>query len=81
MPSSGTIVEEYPTVEEVDNNLLKRFNDLVETANAEDMARLLESWAKYISSRKNSDVFGRSETPEEKQARETADILEAEIGE
>lgn len=77
--SSGTNVEKYPTVEEVDDHLLKRFDDLVQDANAEDMAKLLESWAKYISARKNSDVFGKMETPEERQQREMAEIMEAEI--
>ena len=72
-------VEKTPTVEEVDYNLLRRFNELVRDANAEDMARLLESWSKYIAARKNSDVFGKMETPEERQAREVADVLEAEI--
>ena len=72
-------IQKYPTVEEVDDHLLKKFDDLVQDANAEAMAHLLESWAKYISARKNSDVFGEAETPEEKTARETADILEAEL--
>lgn len=71
--------EKYPTVEEVDDHLLKRFDDLVQEANPEDLARLLDSWAKYIASRKNSDVFGKSESLEERQARETANVLEAEI--
>lgn len=71
--------EKYPTVEEVDDHLLKKFDDLVQDANAEDMARLLESWSKYISARKNSDVFGKIETQEERQQREVADVLEAEI--
>lgn len=79
MHSSDTKVEKYPTVEEVDDHLLKKFDDLVQDANAEDMARLLESWSKYISARKNSDVFGKMETAEERQAREVADVLEAEI--
>lgn len=79
MHSSDTKVEKYPTVEEVDDHLLKKFDDLVQDANAEDMARLLESWSKYISARKNSDVFGKMETPEERQAREVAKVLEAEI--
>lgn len=79
MHSSDTKVEKYPTVEEVDDHLLRRFDDLVQDANAEDMARLLESWSKYISARKNSDVFGKMETAEERQAREVADVLEAEI--
>lgn len=79
MHSSDTKVEKYPTVEEVDDHLLKKFDDLVQDANAEDMARLLESWSKYISARKNSDVFGKMETPEERQAREVAEVLEGEI--
>lgn len=72
--------EKYPTVEEVDDHLLRRFDDLVQEANAEDMARLLDSWSKYVAARKNSDVFGKMETAEEKQQRETAEILEGEIG-
>ena len=71
--------EKYPTVEEVDDHLLKRFDDLVQEANPEDLARLLDSWAKYIASRKNSDVFGKAESLEERQQRETAEILEGEI--
>lgn len=73
-------VEKYPTVEEVDDHLLKRFDDLVHEANAEDMAKLLDSWSKYVSARRNNDAFGKAETAEEKTARETAEILEAEIG-
>lgn len=79
MHNSDTKVEKYPTIKEVDDHLLKKFDDLVQDANAEDMARLLESWSKYISARKNSDVFGKMETAEERQAREVADVLEAEI--
>lgn len=79
MHNSDTKVEKYPTVEEVDDHLLKRFDNLVQDANAEDMARLLDSWSKYVAARKNSDVFGKAETPEEKQQREVAEILEGEI--
>lgn len=77
--SSDTNVEKYPTVEEVDDHLLKRFDDLVQDANSEELAHLLESWAKYVSARKNSDIFGKAETAEEKVARETAEILEGEL--
>lgn len=69
----------YPTMEEVDNHLLQRFDQLVQGANAEDMARLLDSWSKYVAARRNNDAFGKGETLEEKTARETADILEAEL--
>lgn len=73
------VVEKYPTIEEVDDHLLKKFDDLVRDANAEDMARLLESWAKYVSARKNNDALGKTETAEERQQREVADVLKAEI--
>lgn len=72
--------EKYPTVEEVDDHLLKRFDELVQDANPEDMAKLLDSWSKYVSARRNNDAFGKAETPEERTTRETAEILEAEIG-
>jgi len=72
--------EKYPTVEEVDDHLLKRFDELVQVANSEDMSKLLDSWSKYVSARRNNDAFGKAETEEEKTARETAEILEAEIG-
>lgn len=66
----GEVVSQYVTLEQVDDAILRRYLDLVETANPEDMARLLESWAKYISARRNSDVFEK-ETAEEKMERET----------
>lgn len=72
-------MERYPTIEEVDDHLLQRFDELVQNANPEEMAHLLESWAKYVSARKNNDSLGKAETPEEKQQREVAEVLEAEI--
>lgn len=72
--------EKYPTVEEVDDHLLQRFDELVQDANPEDMAKLLDSWSKYVSARRNNDTFGKVETAEEKANRKTAEILEAEIG-
>lgn len=66
----GEVVSQYVTLEQVDDAILRRYLDLVESANSEDLARLLESWAKYISARRNSDVFEK-ETAEEKMERET----------
>lgn len=66
----GEVVSQYVTLEQVDDAILRRYLDLVESANPEDLARLLESWAKYISARRNSDVFEK-ETAEEKMERET----------
>lgn len=71
--------EKYPTAEEVDDHLLKRFDELVQVADSEDMSKLLDSWSKYVSARRNNDAFGKTETAEEKAARETAKILEAEL--
>ena len=69
------VVTPYPTIEEVDNNLLKRFNELGEEANPEDLSRLLESWSKYISARRNNDILQQI-SAEEKTAKETTAILE-----
>lgn len=74
------MMHKTPTVEEVDYHMLRRFDELVQDANPEDLAKLLDSWSKYISARRNNDAIPQQETVEEKQARETADILEAEIG-
>lgn len=71
----GEVVSPYTTVEQVDNAILQRYLNLVESANAEDLAKLLESWAKYISARKNSDVFEKGETPEERLEREQREMF------
>lgn len=74
----GEVVSPYTTISQVDDAILRRYLELVETANPEDLARLLEAWAKYISARKNSDVFEKSETEEEKMERKTKEtIMEA----
>lgn len=72
----GEVISQYVTLEQVDDAILRRYLDLVENANPEDMAKLLESWAKYISARRNSDVFEKSETEEEKMERKTKDAIQ-----
>ena len=37
---------------------------------------LSESWAKYISARRNSDVFEKGETEEEKMERKTKETIQ-----
>ena len=69
------VVSQYVTLEQVDDAILRRYLDLVENANPEDMAKLLESWAKYISARRNSDVFEKGETEEEKMERKTKETI------
>lgn len=71
----GEVVSPYVTLEQVDDAILRRYLDLVESANSEDLARLLEAWAKYISARKNSDVFEKGETEEEKMNRKTKEAI------
>ena len=71
----GEVVSQYVTLEQVDDAILRRYLDLVENANPEDMAKLLESWAKYISARRNSDVFEKGETEEEKAERKTKEAI------
>lgn len=69
------VISQYVTLEQVDDAILRRYLDLVENANPEDMAKLLESWAKYISARRNSDVFEKGETEEEKMERKTKETI------
>ena len=74
----GEVIGEYATIDQVDNAILRRYLELVETANPEDLAKLLESWAKYIAARRNSDVFEKGETAEERKERENKEtIMEA----
>lgn len=75
----GEVVSQYVTLEQVDDAILRRYLNLVENANPEDMAKLLESWAKYISARRNSDVFEKGETEEERTAREMKETIQEAI--
>lgn len=76
----GEVVSQYVTLEQVDDAILRRYLDLVENANPEDMAKLLESWAKYISARRNSDVFEKGETEEERAEREMKETIAKAMG-
>lgn len=76
----GEVIGQYAAVKQVDDAILKRYLELVETANPEDLAKLLESWAKYISARRNSDVFEREETAEERAEREMRETIAKAMG-
>lgn len=69
------VVSRYVTVEQVDDAILRRYLELVETAEAEDLAKLLDSWAKYIAARRNSDVFEKGESEEERMERESREAI------
>ena len=74
----GEVIGEYATIDQVDNAILRRYLELVEQANPEDLAKLLDSWSKYIAARRNSDVFEKGETAEERKERENKEtIMEA----
>lgn len=63
------------TLEEVNENLLKRLNDLIEGAEPDQILDITEAVAKLNSSRKNSDQFNRPETPEERTEREQREMF------
>ena len=69
------IIEPFPTVDKVDGHLLQRFDELVQSANPEDLSRLMDSWAKYLASRRNNDILTEM-SAEEKAEKETTAILE-----
>lgn len=71
----GEVIGQYATIDQVDNAILRRYLELVETANPEDLSKLLDSWAKYIAARRNSDVFAKEETEAEKAERESAQAI------
>lgn len=63
------------TLEEVNENLLKRLNELIESASADEILDITDSVAKLNASRKNSDQFARPETPEERMEREQREMF------
>lgn len=76
----GEVISQYATVKQVDDAILKRYLELVENANPEDLSKLLDSWAKYISARRNSDVFPAEETPEQRAEREAQAAIAKAMG-
>lgn len=76
----GEVIGQYATVKQVDDAILKRYLELVETANPEDLSKLLDSWAKYISARRNSDVFPAEESPEQRAEREMKETIAKAMG-
>lgn len=75
----GEVISPYASIEKVDDAILRRYLELVENANPEDMAKLLESWAKYIAARRNSDVFEKGETEAERVEREVKETIQEAI--
>ena len=65
------------TLEEVNENLLKRLNELIKDAEPEQILDITEAVAKLNASRRNSDQFNRPETSEEKTEREQREMFGA----
>ena len=65
------------TLEEVNENLLKRLDELIKSASADEILDITDSVAKLNASRKNSDQFTRPETPEERTEREQREMFGA----
>lgn len=68
------------TLDELNDNLIARLNELVDNAEAEDILPLTEAIAKLNASRRNSDQFARPQTEEEKLEAERAAVLGEVIG-
>lgn len=68
------------TLDELNDNLIARLNELVSSAEAEDILSLTEAIAKLNASRRNSDQFARPQTEEERIEAEQAAVLGEVIG-
>lgn len=68
------------TLDDLNDNLIVRLNELVSNAKAEDILPLTEAIAKLNASRRNSDQFARPQTEEERIEAEQAAVLGEVIG-
>lgn len=68
------------TLDELNDNLIARLNELVESASSEDILSITEAVAKLNASRRNSDQFVKPQTEEEKLKAEQAAVLGEVIG-
>lgn len=78
----GEVLEasSHASVDRVDEAIRQRYLDLIEGADPEALAQLLDSWSKYLAARRNSDVFERQETAEERAERLSAEIIAKAMG-
>lgn len=68
------------TLDDLNDNLIARLNELVNAAGAEDILAITEAVAKLNASRRNSDQFVKPQTEEEKLEAERAAVLGEVIG-
>ena len=67
--------EKEVTLKEVNEKLLKRLNELIDDAGAEDILQITESIAKLNSSYKGNTQFGEPLSEEERLEKEQKDLL------
>lgn len=67
------------TLDELNDNLIARLNELVDRADAEEILSITEAVAKLNASRRNSDQFTRPQTEEERLKAEQAAVLKEAI--
>jgi len=63
------------TLDELNDNLIAKLNELVESAQAEEILAITEAIAKLNASRRNSDQFARPQSEEERLEAERAAVL------
>lgn len=71
-------IKKNPSIEDVNNHLLAKLDDLIESVDGEDpdMVRAItESVAKLNASLKGNNIFAPKETPEQKAEREARDAI------
>lgn len=68
------------TLDELNDNLIARLNELVGNADSEEILSITEAIAKLNASRRNSDQFTRPQTEEERVEAERAAVLGEVIG-
>lgn len=68
------------TLDELNDNLIARLNELVNNADADSILALTEAIAKLNASRRNSDQFLKPQSDEEKSEKERNAVLGEVIG-
>ena len=63
------------TLDELNDNLIVRLNELVNSAQAEEILPLTEAIAKLNASRRNSDQFVKPQSEEEKLEADARDAI------
>lgn len=63
------------TLEEVNEHLLERLNELISDANASDLLDIADAIAKLNASRRNSDQFTKPDSAEARAEREATEAL------